>query len=118
MHFIRNPGGVRFGSAELYDVLELCFSEPGAESIVDCVAVGQKISDGTDERVILFVKLPPGNTLSVDLEQRIKIEIRNRRSPRHVPARVCRSLSHVASTVLNNHIVDYPGRRYTLHIKW
>ncbi|KAG5643955.1 hypothetical protein DXG03_009306 [Asterophora parasitica] len=58
-------------------------------TIVDALAVGQKIEGGTDERVVLFVKLPEGHILSADLEQKIKTEVRNRRSPRHVPARVC-----------------------------
>jgi len=82
----RNPGGVRFGSSEIYDVLDTCFVS--ADSPVDAVAVGQKIDGGVDERVVLFVKLPPGQTLSNDLEGKIRVEIRKRRSPRHVPARV------------------------------
>lgn len=86
---IRNPGGIRFGSSELYDVLDLCFSGPAVEpNIVDSLAVGQKIDGGVDERVVLFVKLPEGYNLSSDFEEKIKAEIRARRSPRHVPARV------------------------------
>ena len=88
----RNPGGVRFGSAEIYDVIEISFS-PSATSnpahvIIDCLAVGQSIDGGTDERVILFVQLAAGETLSIDMEKKIKSEIRTRRSPRHVPAMV------------------------------
>ncbi|KAK0453664.1 acetoacetyl-CoA synthetase [Armillaria borealis] len=89
---VLNPGGIRFGSAEIYDVIDLYFPpnddapEPG---IVDCLAVGQLIEGGTDERVILFVKLPDGHVLSeTTLEQKIKAEIRKRRSPRHVPAKI------------------------------
>jgi len=82
----RNPGGVRFGSSEIYDVLDTCFVS--ADSPVDAIVVGQKIDGGADERVVLFVKLPSGETLSHDLEQKIRAEIRKRRSPRHVPARV------------------------------
>ncbi|KAG6873321.1 hypothetical protein C0995_000474 [Termitomyces sp. Mi166 len=86
---VLNPGGIRFGSSELYDILDQCFSGPGAKyTIVDALAVGQKIDNGTDERVILFIKLPPETALSPDLEHKIKFEIRNRRSPRHVPARI------------------------------
>jgi acetoacetyl-CoA synthetase len=71
-------------------VLDLCFSGSGVkQTIVDSLAVGQKIDGGMDERVVLFVKLPEGHVLSADLEQKIKTEIRNMRSPRHVPARVC-----------------------------
>lgn len=91
----RNPGGIRFGSSELYDVLGLCFSGPTVEqSITDYLAVGQKIEGGMDERVVLFVKLPEGQKLSTDLEQKIKSEIRTKRSPRHVPARVCLSFDY------------------------
>jgi hypothetical protein len=88
----RNPGGVRFGSAEIYDVMEICFT-PSATSdpahiIVDCLAVGQSIDGGMDERVILFVQLAAGETLSIDLEKKIRSEIRTQRTPRHVPAMV------------------------------
>lgn len=82
---VLNPGGIRFGSSEIYDVLDKCFPN---DSLVDAVAVGQKIDGGADERVVLFVKLPPGQTLSDDFEQKIRVEIRTRKSPRHVPARV------------------------------
>ena len=49
---------------------------------------GQSIAQGTDERVILFVKLLEGEVLSDELQKRIKHEIRTRRSARHVPAKV------------------------------
>jgi acetoacetyl-CoA synthetase len=66
-------------------------SGPGpTPSILDCLAVGQTMEGGSDERVILFVKLVEGEMLSPELEHRIKKEIRCRRSPRHVPARVNR----------------------------
>ncbi|KAG6814189.1 hypothetical protein H0H92_000866 [Tricholoma furcatifolium] len=86
---LRNPGGIRFGSSELYDILDLCFSGPGAEyTILDALAVGQKIDNGMDERVVLFIKLPEGSTLTPEMEHKIKVEVRNRRSPRHVPAQI------------------------------
>jgi len=87
---VLNPGGIRFGSSEIYDVLDICFSNiaNSGMSLVDSLAVGQKIDGGVDERVVLFVKLLHGQALSDELEQRIKSEIRARRSPRHVPARV------------------------------
>lgn len=88
----RNPGGIRFGSAEIYDVLEICFSSSAtlnpAHVIVDCLVVGQSIDGGMDERVILFVQLAAGEILSADLEKKIKSEIRARRTPRHVPAMI------------------------------
>jgi len=92
LNFTRNPGGVRFGSSELYDVIDMCFSLSSAQSsrcaIVDCLAVGQAIDKGSDERVILFVQLLEGEKLTEELEKRIKEEVRSRRSPRHVPSRV------------------------------
>lgn len=87
----RNPGGIRFGSAELYDVVDMCFAPNAthqAHAIADCLAVGQHIAQGTDERVIMFVKLLEGETLSDELVKRIKQEIRSRRTPRHVPCEV------------------------------
>ncbi|GBE79455.1 Malonamoyl-CoA synthetase vrtB [Sparassis crispa] len=88
---VLNPGGVRFGSAEVYDVIDLCFAPAtshGAHAIVDSLVIGQGIAKGADERVILFIKLLEGQVLSAELEKRIKAEIRVRRSARHVPARV------------------------------
>lgn len=88
----RNPGGVRFGSAELYDVLDASFKpDPSTDPshiIEDYLAVGQTIAGGTDERVILFVKLQDGFACSDELRKRIKAEIRKRRTARHVPDRV------------------------------
>jgi len=95
---VLNPGGVRFGSAELYDVIEACFQQgpPGAPNdhiIADCLAVGQSFvgSDDAgvvDERVILFVKLHDGGVCSDELRRRVKEEIRRRRTARHVPERI------------------------------
>ena len=84
----RNPGGVRFGSSEIYDVVDTCFKAPSVDPghvIVDCLAVGQSVRNGTDERVILFVKLEDGLKCTEELQKRIKTEIRARRSARHVP---------------------------------
>jgi len=86
---VLNPGGIRFGSSELYDVIESRFSSPTVDhTIMDSLAVGQKIDGGSDERVILFVKLSDGQQLSAEFIRQISSEIRLRRSPRHVPARV------------------------------
>ena len=94
----RNPGGVRFGSAEIYDVLDTCFSGPvsisnnhGIQRIVDSLVVGQMTEDKKDERVVLFVKLDQGENLTQETVLAIKQEIRVRRSARHVPS----SVSHL-----------------------
>jgi acetoacetyl-CoA synthetase len=75
-----NPGGVRIGTAELYRLVET-FPE-----VVDSLAVGQRWQG--DERVILFVRLASGETLSDELRQRIKSSIRENLTPRHVPAKI------------------------------
>ncbi|CAG8635681.1 5578_t:CDS:2, partial [Racocetra fulgida] len=73
-----NPGGVRFGSAEIYNIVE-SFSE-----VQDSLVVGQKI--GEDERVVLFLKMCDGMKFSDELVTRIKAKIRKDLSPRHVPS--------------------------------
>jgi len=75
-----NPGGVRIGSAELYRVLETM------PEIADSLVVGQRWQG--DERVILFVRLAPGGSLGEELKERIRREIKEKVSPRHVPSKV------------------------------
>lgn len=75
-----NPGGVRIGTAEIYRQVEH-FPE-----VVESVAVGQPWEG--DERIILFVRLAPGVTLDADLQTRLVRRIRERASPRHVPAHI------------------------------
>jgi len=73
-----NPSGVRFGSAEIYNAIAVF------EEIDDSVVVGQRIQD--DERVVLFLKLIPGCSLTGDLISQVRARIRSMLSPRHVPA--------------------------------
>jgi len=74
------PSGVRIGTAEIYNQLE------NMEEIADSVAVGQEWRG--DQRVILFVKLSDGHALTSNLERKIKAMLREKASPRHVPARI------------------------------
>jgi acetoacetyl-CoA synthetase len=74
-----NPGGVRIGTAELYNVVE------GMEEVADSVVIGQTWKG--DVRVVLFVQLEQGE-LTDSLRDKIKKEIRARVSPRHVPAKI------------------------------
>lgn len=46
------------------------------------------VRGGTDERVVLFVKLEDGCALGDALVARIRAEIRKRRTARHVPEKV------------------------------
>lgn len=79
---ILNPAGVRFGSAEIYNVLGGRF----AEDVSDSVCVGQQREGEADERVLLFVKMADGKKLTSELVGILKKGIRDDLSPRHVPA--------------------------------
>ncbi|VDI51839.1 acetoacetyl-CoA synthetase [Mytilus galloprovincialis] len=76
---VLNPNGVRFGSAEIYNVVE-SFKE-----IQDSVCVAQRKKDNSEERVVLFVKMATGSNFSSELVTRIKTCIRNELSVRYVP---------------------------------
>ncbi|KAI9923474.1 hypothetical protein AWENTII_010043 [Aspergillus wentii] len=80
---VLKPAGVRFGSAEIYNVLLKHF----AEEIEDSLCIGRRREGiDTDETVVLFVKLSSAApTLSSDLAARIQSTIRKELSPRHVP---------------------------------
>jgi acetoacetyl-CoA synthetase len=75
-----NPGGVRIGTAEIYNQVEQL------EEVAEAICIGQDWDD--DVRVILFVRLAPGLTLDDALDKKIKTKIRVGASPRHVPAKV------------------------------
>ncbi|THV23649.1 acetoacetate--CoA ligase [Peteryoungia ipomoeae] len=75
-----NPGGVRIGTAEIYNQVEQM------EEVLEAICIGQDFED--DVRVVLFVRLAEGVTLDADLETRIKARIRTGASPRHVPAKI------------------------------
>ena len=79
-----NPGGVRIGTAEIYRQVEKI------DEVEESVAIGQlwPPDKPTDTRVVLFVRLRPGFTLSGLLIEKIKTRIRENTTPRHVPAKV------------------------------
>lgn len=83
---VLKPAGVRFGSAEIYNVLLKHF----ADEVEDSLCIGRR-RDGidTDETVVLFVKLTSQGdaptTMPPDLATRIQATIRKELSPRHVP---------------------------------
>ncbi|MFC2016644.1 acetoacetate--CoA ligase [Chloroflexota bacterium] len=72
------PSGVRIGTAEIYNQVEQL------EEIADSLAIGQDWKG--DQRVLLFVKLAEGHDLTGELQQKINTILRERASPRHVPA--------------------------------
>ena len=73
-----NPGGVRIGTAEIYNQVE---KMPEVE---EALCIGQQWDN--DTRVVLFVRLAEGVALDEDLTKAIKLKIRTGASPRHVPA--------------------------------
>jgi acetoacetyl-CoA synthetase len=77
---VLNPGGVRIGTAEIYRQVEQI------PDVLEALAVGQEWQG--DVRVVLFVKLRDGVALDAALERRIRAQIRDNASPRHVPAKI------------------------------
>ena len=75
-----NPGGVRIGTAEIYNQVEQM------DEVIEAICIGQDWDD--DVRVVLFVRLADGVVLDEALEKRIRTKIRTGASPRHVPARI------------------------------
>jgi acetoacetyl-CoA synthetase len=75
-----NPGGVRIGTAEIYREVEKL------PEVLESIAIGQSWQG--DVRVVLFVRLAPGTTLTEELAERIRGAIRANTTPRHVPARI------------------------------
>ncbi|KAH6647279.1 hypothetical protein BKA67DRAFT_582200 [Truncatella angustata] len=78
---VLKPSGVRFGSAEIYNILTRYF---GAE-VEDSVCVGRRRETDRDETVCLFVVMCEGKTFGEELAERIRATIRKELSPRHVP---------------------------------
>jgi acetoacetyl-CoA synthetase len=79
-----NPGGVRIGTAEIYRQVEQL------PEILESLVIGQAWPPGKDDdvRVVLFVRLQEGHALDAALIERIKKQIRDNTTPRHVPAKV------------------------------
>ena len=90
---VLKPSGVRLGTAEIYNQVEKL------EEIADSLAIGQNWEG--DQRIILFIKLAEGYQLTEDLKNRIKKTLRDKASPRHVPAK----------------IIEIPDIPYTLNMK-
>ena len=95
---VLNPSGIRFGSGEIYTVLER-FSG----SIDDSLCIGQRRPQDKDERVLLFLKMRPGYKFTPELVADIKTSIRKGLSARHVPSYIFE-------------VSDVPVRLFTLTI--
>ncbi|HCG1754515.1 TPA: acetoacetate--CoA ligase, partial [Vibrio cholerae] len=77
---VLNPGGVRIGTAEIYQQVN------ALPEIHDSIAIGRHID--RDEQVILFVQLAQNVPFNDELQQKIRSLLRERCSPRHVPAHI------------------------------
>ncbi|MDW8360565.1 MAG: acetoacetate--CoA ligase, partial [Candidatus Caldarchaeum sp.] len=75
---VLKPSGVRIGTAEIYSIVEQ-FKE-----VADSLVVRQ--TGRGAQRPVLFVKMAEGYKLTEELKERIKKQLREKASPRHVPA--------------------------------
>ncbi|MEV0405654.1 acetoacetate--CoA ligase [Actinoallomurus sp. NPDC050550] len=100
-----NRGGVRMGTADFYRVVE------GFEEIADSLVVdtGQL---GQEGRLLLYVQLTEGVTLSDDLVGRLRTALRSTLSPRHVPDEI-RAVPGVPRT-LSGKKLEVPVRKILL----
>ncbi len=75
-----NPGGVRLGTAEIYNVVE------NFKEVKESIVVGQNWKN--DIRIVLFIVLNNGFNLTEKIKKKIKMEIKSKASPRHVPSKI------------------------------
>ena len=78
-----NPGGVRIGTAEIYQQVE------NIEFITEGLVVGQNFRN--DVRIILFVTTKNNEDLDDSKTETIKSVIRRNCSPKHVPAKIIKA---------------------------
>jgi acetoacetyl-CoA synthetase len=78
---ILKPSGVRFGSAEIYNVLLKHFSA----EVEDALCIGRRRECDIDETVVLFLLMVKGRKLDEELKERIRGVVRRELSARHVP---------------------------------
>ncbi|KAF2090758.1 acetoacetyl-CoA synthase [Saccharata proteae CBS 121410] len=78
---VLNLSGVRFGSAEIYSVIEGHFSS----QIADSICVGQRRPLDADESVMLFLLMAEGRRFTKRLANEVKERIGQELSKRHVP---------------------------------
>ena len=77
-----NRGGVRFGTADFYSVLDT-FAE-----VADALVIHLEDPDGGMGELVLFVQTEDGMSFSDGLSDRIRTELKSRLSPRHTPDEV------------------------------
>lgn len=90
---VLKPSGVRIGTAEIYNQVEKL------PEIADSLAIGQNLEN--DQRILLFVKMASGFSLTDEVQAKIIKTLRDNASPRHVPSM----------------IIEIPDIPYTLNMK-
>lgn len=109
---ILNPGGIRFGSAQLYVILEANKAHvKHLDQVSHALVCALKTPTGDDEVVVLFLVLQ--DALSEEdwdaLQAGIKKLIREKESPRHVP-RFIVQIEGVPLT-LNGKLAEVPAKK-------
>lgn len=118
---VLNPSGVRFGSGEIYTVLEKFSS-----NIDDSICVGQRRPNiDKDERVLLFLKMRPGSKFTPSLEKQIRSSIRSALSARHVPQYIfevedipVRLFDHTPYTLVYRLALAHSLTSLPVHCQW
>ncbi len=77
---VLNPGGVRIGTAEIYQQVEK------VDEVVDSLCIGQMWDN--DVRIILFVVLRENRELDAELKAKIRAVIQSNTTRRHVPKKI------------------------------
>jgi acetoacetyl-CoA synthetase len=100
-----NRGGVRMGTSDFYRVVEV-FDEIADSLVVDTGQLGQ------EGRLLLYVQLADGVTLTEEVTARIRGALRSTLSPRHVPDEI-RAVPGIPRT-LSGKKLEVPVRRILL----
>ena len=78
---VLKPGGVRFGSSEIYNIMLKHFSE----EVEDSLCIGRRREMDKDETVVLFLQMAKGKQFNEALVQKVKNVIKKELSGRHLP---------------------------------
>lgn len=77
---VLNPGGIRIGTAEIYNQIEKL------PEVAESLVVGQEWAN--DVRIVLFVRLQAGIELTDSLRDKIRATIRTNTTAFHVPKKI------------------------------
>ncbi|KAH8710676.1 Acetoacetyl-CoA synthetase [Beauveria bassiana] len=102
---VLNPSGIRFGSADIYAVLERHF----AAHVVDSLCVGQRRPTDLDEQVVLFVLMKTPGSLNRALVADMRATIARALTKRHVPKYIF-EIPEIPTTV-NGKKVELPVKK-------